>query len=102
MVLAQNPADNKNDRDHAGCTRTEVIERLQKIVAETVDYCAALSDDELYRKGGMPAFGGAVTAGQEAEFVFLTNAARHLKSMKAAVGDCAVRFVPGPTQMRFA
>jgi nitroreductase len=76
----------------------EVIGRLQKNGMSIVDDYVVLSDDKLERKGGMPPFGGAATTGQEAEFVFLTNAARHLKSMKAAVGDFAVRFVPGPTQ----
>jgi hypothetical protein len=82
--------------------RLEVIGRLQKNGMSIVDDYVVLSDDKLERKGGMPPFGGAATTGQEAEFVFLTNAARHLKSMKAAVGDFAVRFVPGPTQMSLA
>jgi hypothetical protein len=62
-----------------------VIERLQKIGAATVDYCAVLSDDEMDRNGGRSVFSGEVSAGQVAEFVILTSAARHLKSMKTAI-----------------
>jgi hypothetical protein len=85
MALAENPAGNKSARDHVDGTRTEVIERLQKIGAATVDYCAVLSDDEMDRNGGRSVFSGEVSAGQVAEFVILTSAARHLKSMKTAI-----------------
>ena len=78
---------NQSARAHADCTKSEVLELLQQNSAEIVDYYAGLSDDDLDRKGSMPAFGGEVTAEQVAEFVILMSAARHLKSMKTAVGE---------------
>ena len=78
---------NRSAREHADCTKSEVLELLQKSSSETVDYYAGLSDDELDRKGRMPAFGGDVTTEQVAEFVIFNSAAQHLKSMQATVGD---------------
>ncbi len=77
---------NQHAREHADCTKSEVLELLQKNSSETVDYYAGLSDDELDRKGSMPAFGGEVSTEQVAEFVILMSAAQHFASMKAAVG----------------
>ena len=78
---------NQSARRHADCSKPEVLELLQQNSAEIVDYYATLSDDDLDRKGSMPAFGGEVSTEQVAEFVILTSAAQHLKSMKTAVGD---------------
>ena len=77
---------NQSAREHANCTKTEVLELLQEKSAETVDFYAGLRDDELDRKASMPAFGGEVSAEQLAEYVILLSAAQHLKSMKTAVG----------------
>ena len=77
---------NQHARDHADCTKAEVLDLLQKNSAETVDYYAGLDDEALDRKGRMPAFDGEVSTGQLAEFVILTSAAQHLESMKSAVG----------------
>jgi hypothetical protein len=78
---------NRSTSEYAEGTRVEVIELLQKNSRDTVDFYAGLSDDDLDRRGSMPAFGGGVTTGQVAEFVILTSAAQFLKSLKAAVGE---------------
>jgi hypothetical protein len=78
---------NQSAREHADCSKSEVLKLLQKNTAEIVDYYAGLSDDDLDRKGTMPAFGGEVSAEQLAQFVILASAAQHLKSMKTAVGE---------------
>jgi hypothetical protein len=54
--------------------------------AELVAFIAGLSDDELDRKGSMPAFGGDVTVNQVIEFVIFQSAQQHFDSMKTAGG----------------
>jgi hypothetical protein len=76
----------KDSRAHADCTKDEALDALQKNGAELVAFVAGLSDDELDRKGSMPAFGGEVTVHQVIEFVIFQSAQEHFDSMKAAVG----------------
>ena len=45
-----------------------------------------LTDEELDRKGSMPAFGGEATTEQLIQFVIFESAMRHFDSMKTAVG----------------
>ena len=77
---------NKDSREHSDCTRDDTLDALRKNGAELAGFVAGLSDDELDRKGGMPAFGGEVSVGQMIEFVIFQSAQEHLDNIKTAVG----------------
>jgi DinB superfamily len=81
-----NAMSEKDSRKHADCTKAEALESLRKNSAELAAFVAGLTDDELSRKGSMPAFGGEVTSGQLFDFIIFQSAAQHFKSMRAAVG----------------
>jgi hypothetical protein len=51
-----------------------------------IAFVAGLTDEELDRKGHMPAFEGEVTTEQFFDFIIFESAAQHFDSMKAAVG----------------
>ena len=80
-----NEMSDKDSRDHADCTKAEALELLRKNSAELAAYAAELTDDELNRKGSMPAFGGEVTTEKLFDFIIFQSAAEHFESMKAAV-----------------
>lgn len=77
---------NKQARENMDCTKADALAALRKNSAEMVAFVVGLSDDELDRKGRMPAFGGEATTEQFLQFVIFESAAQHLDSMKAAVG----------------
>jgi uncharacterized damage-inducible protein DinB len=81
-----NAMSDKQAREHADCTKAEAIEALRKNSVEMVAFVAGLTDDELDRKGSMPAFGGEATTEQLIQFVIFESATRHFDSMKTAVG----------------
>ncbi|MEJ2285678.1 MAG: hypothetical protein P8X85_19040, partial [Desulfobacterales bacterium] len=62
------------------------LEALRKNGAELSAFVAGLTDDQLDRKGSMPAFGGEASVNQIVEFVIFQSAREHLDSMKKAVG----------------
>jgi len=81
-----NAMSDKESRAHADTTKAETLEALRKNGAELCAFVAGLSDDELDRKGSMPAFGGEASVNQIIEFVIFQSAREHLDSMKKAVG----------------
>jgi hypothetical protein len=81
-----NAMSEKDSRKHADCTKAEALGLLRKNSAELAAFAAGLTDDELDRKGSMPAFGGEVTTEQLFDFIIFQSAAQHFDSMKAAVG----------------
>jgi hypothetical protein len=76
---------NEHARQHAGCTREEVLGLLRRNGTALVDYVAALSDAELDRTGHLPLAGGKLSAQQVIEAVILASGGEHFASMKAAV-----------------
>jgi len=76
---------NEHARQHAGCTRKEVLEVLRQRGAALVSYVAGLSDAELDRSGHMALLGGKVSAQRFLEAVVLDSGGEHLTSMKAAL-----------------
>jgi len=76
----------KDSREHFDCTKAEALDALRKNGADLATFVAGLSDDELDRKGSMPAFGGEVTVNQVIDFVIFQSAQEHFDSMKTAVG----------------
>lgn len=81
-----NEMSDKDSREHADCTKAEALELLRKNSEELTTFAAGLTDDELDRKGSMPAFGGEVTTEQLFDYIIFQSAAQHFDSMKAAVG----------------
>jgi hypothetical protein len=81
-----NAMSDKDSREHSDCTKDEALDALRKNGADLAAFVAGLSDDELDRKGSMPAFGGEATVNQIIEFVIFQSAQEHFDSMKAAVG----------------
>ena len=77
---------NRHAQKHADCTRDEVLEVLRKNGADTADFIAALSDDELDRTGHLAVVGGAITTQQYIEYVILKDCGKHLANMKTAIG----------------
>ena len=82
-----NDMSNGQARENANVTKDDALEALRTNSATMVAYVAGLTDEELDRKGSMPAFGGEVTTEQFIDFILIQNAAQHFKSMKAAVGN---------------
>jgi hypothetical protein len=76
---------NEHARQHAGCTKKEVLEVLRQTGAALVGYAAGLSDADLDRTGQMALLGGKVSAQRFLEAVILDSGGRHLASMKAAL-----------------
>jgi len=82
-----NAMSKKQAQDHVDCTKTDALKVLRENGAAMVAFTAGLSDDELDRKGSMPAFQGEVTTEQLIRFVIFDSAAQHFESIKAAVGS---------------
>ena len=81
-----NAMSEKDSRKHSDCTKAEALELLRKNSAELAAFASGLTDDELDRKGSMPAFGGEVTTEQLLDFIIFQSAAQHFDSMRDAVG----------------
>ena len=81
-----NAMSDKDSLKHADCTKAEALKVLQKNSAELAALTAGLTDNELDRKGSMPAFGGEVTTEKLFEFIIFQSAVQHFDSMRAAVG----------------
>jgi hypothetical protein len=77
---------NAHARQHAACTREEVLGLLRRNGKALVDYVAGLSDAELDRTGHLALAGGKMSAQQFIEAVILSSGGEHFASMKAAVG----------------
>lgn len=82
-----NAMSEKDARAHADATKAEALAQLRKNGDDLADFVAGLSDDELDRKTGMPAFGGAVSAELFIDYVVFQSAAQHFESMKKAVAE---------------
>ena len=81
-----NAMSDKDARAHSDTTQAETLEALRKNGTKLSAFVAGLSDDQLDRKGSMPAFGGEASVNQIIEFVIFQSAQEHLDSMKKAVG----------------
>ncbi|RJQ87320.1 MAG: DinB family protein [Desulfobacteraceae bacterium] len=80
-----NESAKKDAQAHAGCSRAEALDELHKNSAKMVAFVSGLNDDDLDRKGSMPAFGGDVSVEQLIDYVIFISAAKHFKSMQTAV-----------------
>ena len=81
-----NEMSKKSVQKHTDCTKTEALELLRKNGSELAAYVSGLTDDELDRKGSMPAFGGEVSAEKFIDYIIFQSATQHFDGMKTAVG----------------
>lgn len=77
---------NRHAREHAECTKSEVLEILRSKGRSIVEFTRGLEDSELDKVGFLPALGGNLTVEQFIEAVILESANEHLQSVKAAAG----------------
>jgi hypothetical protein len=75
---------NEHAREHAACTRPEVLEILRRSSADFVDYTAGLSDDDLDRKGHLALAGGEISAENLIKALILKSGGEHFANVKAA------------------
>ncbi|MBT8405884.1 MAG: DinB family protein [Deltaproteobacteria bacterium] len=73
-------------KEHANCTKKEVLALLRQNGPAFAGYLEGLSEADLARTGYLAAIGGDVSAQQLIEMVILQSAEEHLDSMKAATG----------------
>ena len=85
-MIQINAISDKDSRKHSDCTKTEALDLLRKNGDELANFAAGLTDDELNRKGSMPAFGGEVTTEQLFDYIIFQSAAQHFHSLKNATG----------------
>ncbi len=76
---------NEHATEHAGCTRSEVLEVLRNNGREMIDFVAGLEDSELDRSAYLVLMGTDVPAWKFIEAVVLDSGKQHLDSMKAAL-----------------
>ena len=74
---------NRHAREHAGCTKSEVLEVLRDQGRKVVDFAADLKDFELDKTPLLPPIGGELSVEQFLEAVILRSAKEHFQSMKA-------------------
>jgi len=77
---------NRHAREHAECTKSEVLEILRKHGAKLVEFIRELEDSELDKTGYLPALGRNLTVEQFMEAVILHGGGEHFESIKAAAG----------------
>jgi hypothetical protein len=82
-----NAMSNQQAKENANCTKAETLNHIRTNRDKMVAFITGLSDDDLDRKGSMPAVGGDVTTEQLIEYVIFQSAAQHFDNIKAAVGD---------------
>lgn len=75
---------NQHAREHADCTREEVLGLLRSEGPKLVRTIASWSDEEFDRASHLDMMGKPVGAGEFMELVVLASAGDHLKSIRAA------------------
>ena len=76
---------NDHAREHAACTREEVIALLEKNGGALSEFIANLSEDELDRQGQMALIGGPVSTQQILEMLILHSGGDHLSSVRTTI-----------------
>lgn len=72
-------------REHADCTREEVLALLRQNTSAFATYLEGLSDTELVRTAYLAVIDDEVSARQFVEMIILQSAADHLTSMKDSI-----------------
>jgi hypothetical protein len=77
---------NRHAREHAECTKPEVLDVLRDKGGKMIEFAGGLEDSQLDKSGYLPALASNTTVEQFIEVVILRSASEHFKSMKAATG----------------
>ncbi|MFZ2445477.1 MAG: hypothetical protein WAW37_03895 [Syntrophobacteraceae bacterium] len=77
---------NQHAREHAGCTREEVLDVLRKNGRDMVGFVAGLDDSDLDRTGYLLMMDKDITAGEFIETVVLLSGGEHFNNIRVAVG----------------
>jgi hypothetical protein len=77
-----NEMANAHAREHAGCTREEVVAILHQNGARLIDFVAGLTDEQPGRTGYLATTGGHVSARELIKVVIFQSAGEHLANMK--------------------
>ncbi len=77
---------NRHAREHAECSKSEVLDILRSHGRQMVEFAGGLEDSELDKTGYLPALGSNITVEQFRESVVLQSANEHFQSMKTATG----------------
>jgi hypothetical protein len=77
---------NRHAREHADCTKSEVLDILRDQGRNVTEFAGGLEDSELDKTAYLPALGSDITVEQFLENVILRGANEHFQSMKTAVG----------------
>ncbi len=78
---------NDHAREHADCTKAEVLDILQKNGKAVYDFIIGLGDAELDRTGYLPMIGKEVSTRQFLEMVILQSGGEHFVNMKTALSE---------------
>ncbi len=77
---------NRHAREHAECSKSEVLDILRSHGRQMVEFAGGLEDSELDKTGYLLALGSNITVEQFRESVVLQSANEHFQSMKTATG----------------
>jgi hypothetical protein len=77
---------NRHAKEHAACTKSEVLSILRNEGSSIGEFVGSLEDSDLDKVGYLPALGSDLTVEQFIQAVILRSANEHLQSMKAAAG----------------
>ncbi|MGC8493733.1 MAG: DinB family protein [Syntrophobacteraceae bacterium] len=77
---------NRHAREHADCTKSEVLDILQDRGQKIVEFTRDLEDSDLDKTGFLPALGSRISLEQFLENVILKSAEAHFLSMQEATG----------------
>jgi hypothetical protein len=75
---------NQHAREHADCTKPEVLDILRENGETVINYVAGLGDADLDRTSHLAMMGGEISAQQLIENVILQSGGEHFVNMKAA------------------
>ena len=76
---------NSHAREHADCTREDVLAVLESNADTLYKFIITLSEDELDRQGNMALLGGSISVQQILEILILQSGGDHLKSIRTAL-----------------
>ncbi len=77
---------NQHAREHADCTKEEVLGFLRQEGRKMVEFVGALDNSQLDKAAHFPALGTDISVKKFVEAVVLQGAGEHFNNMKAAVG----------------
>lgn len=90
-ALPQTTADeitrraNEHAREHAGCSKPEVLGVLRESGREVVDFLSSIDDSQIGKTGYLPLMRKDISVGKLLEIIILVSAGQHFESMKKAV-----------------